>query len=651
MKRMTVFFMSMFTTAALATWIPVQFDTQTGAMYFGAGYPDPTLTPITGFTTNANDTLIGYKETLLYSSVGVGQGIVSCSDTGARILAGDRLNGSRYRSSNSGASFAAIAPTSPSANWFANDVSGDGENMFIAAWDAGSDIYVATNFVAAAPFYTTATPTVGAWRDMQLDQDGSRMITLNYASGGQAYHGFNMTNWSAAGVIPFGIACAINDNGNYAYAGGSDGLYKAVGAAAFTNQIATNDVAKVRCSDSGAVVFYTGDDGNFISSDYGETWTQTGSGINMQGAVDVSDDGVLVLAASETSGLYLSINGGASFAPIATPLRFYSLEIYSNNTAYATATNTSTGAGGVYRLDNLRTTVPDDFAIKSQYNVFTSSNRFEGAVAVTNGALAAAYAGLESYYAVFFDGSFFYSIGGTNTFRRFSRGVEYTTLPWSSSDLDNKAVNLFGTEHRVESSSVTINSGSPDTFTAYNSHVVFDVSTTTATGTVTVSGYRVNENDNTVTNWTEDVSITSNGQYQTSAKFIGSCTNSTSDANIVADIILTTYKDFQNQDFIVKDIRMSFKPSNPVWDIGMDFFILDNNGQTNALLDGQFDFSSTDPMPRAANGINGHAKSLINSRTILGSENEGIIVRITGDGDATPANIQEFDLTIGIEFP
>jgi len=261
-----------------------------------------------------------------------------------------------------------------------------------------------------------------------------------------------------------------------------------------------------------------------------------------------------------------------------------------------------------------------------------------------------AYGQTTNEYAVFSDGTYFYSNGGATNFSRFSKAVEYAVLTWSSSDLANKALDIFGTDYNVDASGITINSGSPDTFTAYNDHVIFDVSATASTGTVTVSGLRVLEDDNSITNWTENVSVTTTGCHQTSAKFIGVCTNSTADANITTDVILASYFDFQNQDFNVSNIRMSFKPSNPAYDVGVELLILDNDGGTTALLSGSFDFQNGDSPARAANGVLGHAKQNINSRLILGSENEGIIVKIIGAGGGTPANITEFDLTIGCEL-
>jgi len=252
--------------------------------------------------------------------------------------------------------------------------------------------------------------------------------------------------------------------------------------------------------------------------------------------------------------------------------------------------------------------------------------------------------------AVFSDGNFLYSLGGTTNLTRFSRATEYTVLTWSSSDLANLAVDMFGTEYKDDSTGVSISSGSPDTFTAYNSHVVFTVTAVTTTGTVTVSGQRVLEDENALTNWTENINIATTGYYQTSAKFSGTCTNSTTNANITTDVSLASYYDLQNQDFKVSNVRMSWKPSNPSWDVGLEIFILDNDGLTNGLLNGSFDFDNGDTIPRAAKGVLGHAKQNIDSRLILGSENEGIIVKITGAGDATPSNIKAFDLTIGLEI-
>lgn len=261
-----------------------------------------------------------------------------------------------------------------------------------------------------------------------------------------------------------------------------------------------------------------------------------------------------------------------------------------------------------------------------------------------------AAAALGQTNAVFSDGTKFYSAGGTTNLVAFSRAVEYAVLTWSSSDLANSAVNLFGTDYETLSSGATINTGTTQAVTMYNAHLVLDVKTITTTGMVTVAGQRVNETTGVITNWTETIDVTATNFYQTSAKFIGSVTNSTTNADLTADIIETSYYDFQNQDFTVSNIRVSFRPSNPVWDIGVELYIIDNDGLTNSLVNGNLQFASTDTIKRAANGVLGHAKANIDSRVILGTEDEGIVAKVTGAGDANPANITEFDLTIGCEL-
>jgi len=252
--------------------------------------------------------------------------------------------------------------------------------------------------------------------------------------------------------------------------------------------------------------------------------------------------------------------------------------------------------------------------------------------------------------AVFSDGNYMYSSGGNTNLVRFSRATEYSVLTWSSGDLQNKAVDLFGTTYNEQSSGVIISNGAPQTLSAYNAHVVIYATNITATGTVAVSGNRVNEDDGSITNFSENVIITATNYYQTSAKFVGTVTNSTTDANIICDLITTSYFDFQNQDFSVLNIRAGFKPSNPSWDIGIRLYLVDNDGKLTSLVNNDFQFDSGDAIPRAANGVIGHAKRNVSSRLILGSENEGIVVKLTGATDANPANMTEVDITIGCEL-
>ena len=233
---------------------------------------------------------------------------------------------------------------------------------------------------------------------------------------------------------------------------------------------------------------------------------------------------------------------------------------------------------------------------------------------------------------------------------KFGKAVEYSVLTWPSADLANKTVQMFGTEHILDEAGVAINSGATDTFTAYNSHIVLDVTTFTTTGTVSVGGQRVFEDTGNLSNWVENITVDNTGCYQTSAKFLGACSNYTADADIVANVFRTSYFDFQNRDFIVSNVRMGWKPSSPTWNVQAEVYLIDNNGLTNPLVNGNLDFASSDTPVRAANGVIGHAKANVNSRLILGSQNEGIVVRIVGDSSGKPANITEFDLTIGCEL-
>jgi len=227
---------------------------------------------------------------------------------------------------------------------------------------------------------------------------------------------------------------------------------------------------------------------------------------------------------------------------------------------------------------------------------------------------------------------------------------------WSAGVVTNRGTQIFGTVNELEDSDQTIDSGTPYTLTqGYNRHIHLEVSALTTSGTVNLSGARIDENTGTVTtSYIEPVYVTATGWYQSSAKFIGPVQIYTADADIVTDIWSVTYADLGNRKFRFRYIRFSWAPRGPVWNLKLSIKKVNNNGSFTDITGDKFSFASTDTYPRAGNGIIGHAKLIWNNDTgeyCNGQNNEGFIVDLTNQaGTGAPSNIGPVDFYIGFQI-
>jgi len=227
-------------------------------------------------------------------------------------------------------------------------------------------------------------------------------------------------------------------------------------------------------------------------------------------------------------------------------------------------------------------------------------------------------------------------------------------MSWSSDNLANRWIDIFGTAYVDGNSGLTVDTATTNTVTeGYNRHLILDVTSTTTLGNVTFSGFRIDEDTGAIsTNFIESLAVTGTGCVQTATKWIGAINYyTTNGADLVVDEVTTTYVDLQNRGFVPESVRMGFRPSNPVWEIRLEVCHIRNNGSVSNMVADLMDYTSSDLHLRAGNGVIGHGKLNLGNHHIEGNNNEGIVVRLTGTGGTgTPSHIREVDIFIILRY-
>ena len=224
-------------------------------------------------------------------------------------------------------------------------------------------------------------------------------------------------------------------------------------------------------------------------------------------------------------------------------------------------------------------------------------------------------------------------------------------LTWGTDNLGTLDVDVWGVYVSDVITADTLSTGVDIVMTdaqTHNRHIVIEVnSATDSVGDVLFTGFAVDEALGTVGADTETITMNGLTHYQSAKKWIGALTISTTEVDLTdVDIHTTSYCDRQNTDFHVSGARFTWTPSNPTWDIALEILhVLENGSYVN--LTPLFVYDSTDTYIRADSGDQGGAKSTIDA-DVLGSANEGIILRITG-ATATPTAVLSVDAIIDIE--
>lgn len=180
--------------------------------------------------------------------------------------------------------------------------------------------------------------------------------------------------------------------------------------------------------------------------------------------------------------------------------------------------------------------------------------------------------------------------------------------------------------------SKSLSSSTPVTATmkGYHSHYVFDVSNATGLPfTVRLTGTSINEsNGNTTASDTEDISVTSNGYYQSEKSWVDDVEFSIveSSKSCTIDIYRTTYWDRGNNDFTVNGCRLEWEPDAGEWYIKVRLIHLDDSGSMSYI--DNIEISDTDTIPRAENGVSGKYKRGDYNHIINGAGKEGLIIKV-----------------------
>jgi photosystem II stability/assembly factor-like uncharacterized protein len=276
-------------------------------------------------------------------------------------LAACSLNGLVYTSTNAGATWRQSTVTN--TPWQAMAGSADGERLFLAA--SKGRIYSSTN---AGVSWTNTTAPVASWTGLASSADGTKLAasTANsfiYAStnGGAAWSsnspGPNLA-WkalvsSASGEI---VVAAENQGFN-----GNGAVFVSTNfGGSFTNRTPTNGMWQTAaCSADGSTIvaayqYNFGRGGPafggpvYQSTDFGATWSKTGSPVTNWTAVACSADGSKLVAADGSGGIHLSRDGGATWVGSLVPVSRVTWSVVASSADGGRLAATGQNAGGIY---------------------------------------------------------------------------------------------------------------------------------------------------------------------------------------------------------------------------------------------------------------------------------------------------------------
>lgn len=228
-----------------------------------------------------------------------------------------------------------------------------------------------------------------------------------------------------------------------------------------------------------------------------------------------------------------------------------------------------------------------------------------------------------------------------NQVQRKLENADIAPLAWNTHNLPNGDVFSVGIyESDVMTAEQVTSAIIPTVLAAVtlNRHIVFEVTTVTTAGSITLAGDVVNESTGAIATDTEVIAIAATGFYQSAKKFIGDTTvTGVTTTDIITDIHTTSYYDAQNNDFGISSVRFSFTPSGPAWAIDLEVSRVNSDGSRTNLTP-LFNFASTDTEPRAYSGSQGHAKVSI-SEAVMGADSEGLVICILGISAISEANV------------
>ena len=258
-------------------------------------------------------------------------GGISSSSNGKYVLAAN--NSALYTSDDFGATWAASVPAGSTGteNWYGISVSGDGSHLIASAsYNGKSDvhdgrIYVSTDHGASWIETQPAGNTDQYWTYVASSVDGLQLITSVwdgdlYTSADGGLH-WREIKFDPAHFSNFWEAITFNSDGTQLFAGDGDGqLYHSTDSGEtwsktgpYTSGGNWNSLAS---SASGQHAVGANDEMIQISDDFGFTWqtrVPTGSTGEYWVAVTMSADGKRLLVRADSSRMFRSSDGGATW--------------------------------------------------------------------------------------------------------------------------------------------------------------------------------------------------------------------------------------------------------------------------------------------------------------------------------------------------
>ena len=245
--------------------------------------------------------------------------IAVISSDGKYILVGEQTNsGKLYISSNGGQSFTVKHTITAIQRFSQVSMSETGQYQLAVIFSGGrmisSDYGNTWNTPSGTIFYL----------DCYVSSSGQYMVTCATTNGQLSVSTNYGSTWSQKGSLRNWWSCSISNDGQYITGVTNLGfIYKSSNSGTNWTEVGLSKYwLRVRMSDSGQyqLAIPQGTDRWYISSNYGDTWTQGFVSTNSWTDISVSKTGQYQYACNSDTGLrvYRSTNYGASFSTLGT---------------------------------------------------------------------------------------------------------------------------------------------------------------------------------------------------------------------------------------------------------------------------------------------------------------------------------------------
>ncbi len=274
--------------------------------------------------------------------------VQSLATSGSYVFAGLGYGGGVVSSTNNGSTWTAINPGQPTDIYNIQSLAASGTNLFAGTDSAG----VFESTVSSTPGWTTENSGLTNMHVQSILVNGANLLVGTkgggvFQSSASGTPSWNAVNSGLSGMYIQSLAIC----GAYIYAGTKGGgvfQSPATGTPTWTavNSGLTLDSSLVTLAVSGTSIYAGTDNGVFLSTNNGGSWTPVNTGLSNLFISSLAVSGSNIFAGTFGDTVYLSTNSGASWSVFgATNATILSLAVNSSN-LFA-----GTGGGGVWQAN------------------------------------------------------------------------------------------------------------------------------------------------------------------------------------------------------------------------------------------------------------------------------------------------------------